>query len=58
MNNFDGTFRRLPIQSLGGSSSVKTNRQQLIEDARNKREQRELMKRSENSAIRIQSWLR
>jgi hypothetical protein len=57
MFNFDGNFRRLPIQSLGGSS-IETDRGRLIKKAQNERKKREDLRKKDISCITIQKWIR
>ncbi|XP_070502808.1 ubiquitin-protein ligase E3C [Chironomus tepperi] len=57
MFNFDGSFRRLPIQSLGGSS-VETDRTQLIKKAQIERKKREDLRIKHLSTIKIQKLIR
>jgi len=57
MFNFDGSFRRLPIQSLGGSS-VETDRNQLIKKAQIERKKREESRVKHLSTIKIQKLIR
>lgn len=57
MFNFDGSFRRLPIQSLGGSS-IETDRNQLIKKAQIERKKREDLRVKHLSTIKIQKLIR
>jgi hypothetical protein len=57
MYSFDGNYRRMPVQSLGGSS-IETDRNKLLALNKYKRENRELLKKKENSCKKIQSWLK
>lgn len=57
MFHFDGNFRRLPNQSLGGSS-IETDRNTVIKKAQLERKKREEIRRRENSILKIQSFLR
>ncbi|KAG5670258.1 hypothetical protein PVAND_000535 [Polypedilum vanderplanki] len=57
MFNFDGNFRRLPVQSLGGSS-IETDRSRLIKKAQDERKKREELRKKEISCITIQKWIR
>lgn len=57
MYNFEGNYRRLPLQSLGGSS-IETDRQTLIKKAQLERKKREEIRKKESAVLRIQSLLR
>lgn len=57
MYNFEGNYRRLPLQSLGGTS-IETDRQTLIKKAQLERKKREEIRKKESSVLRIQSLLR
>lgn len=57
MYNFEGNYRRLPLQSLGGSS-IETDRQTLIKKAQLERKKREEIRKKEVAVLRIQSLLR
>lgn len=54
---FEGNYRRLPIQSLGGSK-VETDRQTLLNKAQLERKKREEIRKNEKSAIKIESLFR
>ncbi|CRK94907.1 CLUMA_CG008399, isoform A [Clunio marinus] len=54
MFHFDGSFKRSPIQNLGGSS-VETDRQTLIKKAQIERKKREEIRKKEENSLKIQS---
>jgi ubiquitin-protein ligase E3 C len=55
--HFDGNFRRLPAQALGGKY-VDTDRQTLIKKAQLERKKREEIRRKEFACLKVQSFLR
>lgn len=57
MFNFDGNFRRLPHQSLGGMK-IENDRQTLIKKAQLERKKREEIRRKESSVLKIQALLK
>lgn len=57
MFNFDGSYKRSPIQNLGGLS-VETDRQTLIKKAQIERKKREETRKKELSSLKIQSLFR
>lgn len=57
MFHFDGSYRRSPIQSLGGSS-IETDRQSLIKKAQQERKKREECRKKEKSCLQITSFMR
>lgn len=57
MFHFDGSYKRSPIQNLGGSS-VETDRQTLIKNAQLERKKREDIRKQEVSSLKLQSLFR
>lgn len=57
MFHFDGSYKRSPIQNLGGSS-VETDRQTLIKKVQVERKKREESRKKEISSLKIQSFFR
>lgn len=57
MFHFDGSYKRSPIQNLGGCS-VDTDRQTLIKNAQIERKKREETRQKEVSSLKIQSFYR
>lgn len=57
MFSFDGNYRRTPIQSLGGASR-NSDRLTLIKKAAEERQKRAEIRRQNDGAIRIQSFVR
>lgn len=57
MFHFDGSYKRSPIQNLGGCS-VDTDRQTLIKNAQIERKKREEARQKEVSSLKIQSFYR
>lgn len=54
---FDGSFKRAPLQNLGGTT-VKTDRQTLIDKVHHERKKREEKREKELSSIKIQKFIR
>lgn len=57
MFHFDGSYKRSPIQNLGGSSG-ETDRQTLIKKAQVERKKREETRQKEVSSLKLQSFFR
>lgn len=57
MYNFDGDYRRRPLQNLGGVSCV-SDRETLIKKAQQERQKRNELRKQNNGAIIIQSYTR
>lgn len=57
MFHFDGSYKRSPIQNLGGSS-YETDRQTLIKKAQIERKKREETRQKEVSSLKLQSFFR
>lgn len=57
MFHFDGSYKRSPIQNLGGSSG-ETDRQTLIKKAQIERKKREETRQKEVSSLKLQSFFR
>lgn len=57
MFHFDGSYKRAPIQNLGGLV-VETDRQTLIKNAQLERKKREEIRKKEVSSLKLQSFFR
>lgn len=59
MFDFDGSYRRIPIQNLGGSSqNSDLNRETLIKKSQQERQKRAEIRKQNNGATVIQSYAR
>lgn len=57
MFDFDGSYRRVPIQSLGGTSQ-NSDRETLIKKSQQERQKRAEVRKQNNGATVIQSYAR
>lgn len=57
MFSFEGDYKRKPVQALGGSSRNES-RDTLLQRTQEDRRKRELLKKQQNSSIKIQSFFR
>ncbi|KAJ6646801.1 putative E3 ubiquitin protein ligase, partial [Pseudolycoriella hygida] len=57
MFNFDGNYRRVPIQNLGGTSH-NSDRETLIRKSQQERQRRAEIRKQNDGAITIQSYAR
>lgn len=57
MYNFDGDFKRRPMQNLGGYS-IATNRETLIRKSQEQRKKRLEQRQQNTCSIKIQSYIR